>query len=173
MAELGDERSFRRALREVVGVAAKEEIEVAVRDAERYANQILYEMSRSPPAGASMEEWSLQTIADSSRRYWSPSEPEGELAQGDAYVVEWTHPHADKIEVGVKPHQITGDPILVFPWPDAPDDVKARFRPRWENPDNWLEEPEVIFAEVDHPGIPAVGYIRSGFRYALERHGWL
>lgn len=170
MAELGDPRSVKRAMREVMGVAAKEDIEAAVHDAERYANRILHEVSRNPPPDASLDSWALRSIAESSRTYWSPSEPEGALSQGDQYIVEWTHPHADKIEVGVKPHTITGDPILVFPWPNGPDEVLNRFRGRWEDPSHWLEEPEVIMAEVEHPGIPAVGYIRAGFRRALNTH---
>jgi hypothetical protein len=173
MAELGDPQSFKRALRELVGEAAKEEIEAAVHDAVDRSDRILREVARDPPPGATMESWSLETIADSVETYWSPSEPEGALSQGDAYVAEYTHPHADKIEVGVKPHQIEGDPILVFPWYNAPDEVRKDFRKRWDDPDHWLEEPEVIFAEVEHPGIPAVGYIRGGFQYALRKHGWL
>ena len=169
MAELGDPESFKRGMREIVSETAKEEIEAAVHDAVDIANDIL--RNQTPPEGASMDEWAMDTIADSARTYWDPSEPSaGQLDKGDVYVAEWEHPHADKIEVGVKPHLIEGDPILVFPWPDGPDDVLERYRPKWEDPDHWLEEPEVIFAEVNHPGIPAVGYIRAGFRRALNMH---
>jgi len=167
MVELGDERSFRRGMSEVIGEVGKERIEEAVDYAVQEANRILLE--ETPPDAASLDDWQMQSIADSSRTYWSPSEPEGALAAGDTYIAEWEHPHADKIEVGVKPHLIEGNPILVFPWPNGPDEVLERFRPQWENPDHWLEEPEVIFAEVEHPGIPAVGYIRAGFRRAINR----
>jgi hypothetical protein len=173
MAELGDPQSFKRALRELTGEAAKSDIETAVHDAVDRADRILRHVAANPPPDATLDSWALESIADSVVTYWSPSEPEGALAQGDAYVAEYQHPHADKIEVGVQPHTIEGDPILVFPWPDAPDEVRARFRPQWESTDHWLEEPEVIFAEVEHPGIPAVGYIRGGFQYALRKHGWL
>jgi len=167
-AELGDERSFRRAMREAAGIAGKDEIEDAVHEAVDLANDML--LNSTPPPEASLEEWHMQSIADSARTYWSPSEPEGKLAQGDQYIAEWTHPHADKIEVGVKPHMIEGNPILVFPWPNGPDEVLAEFAPLWNDSDHWLEEPEVIFSEVQHPGIPAVGYIRAGFTKSLQRN---
>jgi len=167
MVELGDERSFKRGMNEVMGEVGKERIEEAVDYAVQEANRILLE--ETPPDAASLDDWQMQSIADSATTRWSPSEPEGALAAGDTYVAEWEHPHADKIEVGVKPHLIEGNPILVFPWPNGPDEVLEQFRPQWENPDHWLQEPEVIFAEVEHPGIPAVGYIRAGFRRALNR----
>jgi len=69
--------------------------------------------------------------------------------------------------VGVQPHMIEGSPVLWFKWPNAPDEVKEKFRPRWEDPDSFLEEPEVLFSEVQHPGIPALGYIRKGFQQSL------
>lgn len=147
-AELGDERSFRRAMRQVMGEASKEEIQEAVEDAVHWANRVLLEST--PPPEASMDSWDMDSIAESVEVYWEPSEPEGALAQGDALIAEWTHPHADKIAVGVKPHMIEGDPWLV-----------------WED----RETGETIFRmEVQHPGLPAVGYIRAGFRYALKKH---
>jgi len=149
-AELGDKRSFQRAMREAAGVAGKEQIQEAVDDAVRYANRALLELSSSPPAGASMDEWNMAPIAESVETHWEPSEPQGKLSKGDAYVAEWTHPHADKIEVGVRPHEIEGDPVLV--WTDR-------------------ETGETIFRhKVQHPGIPGAGYIRGGFTRALREH---
>lgn len=170
-AELGDPRSFQRAMREAAGVAGKEAIETAVNDAVQIANRALREAGRNPPEGATLDEWSVEAIADSVEVYWTPSEPtEGNLAKGDQLVAEWTHPHADKIEVGVRPHEIEGDPILIFEWTNMPDDVAEQFRSQWENPDSFLEEPQVAFAKIDHPGIPGVGFIRKGFSRALKRN---
>jgi hypothetical protein len=170
-AELGDERSFKRALREAAGVAGKQQIEDAVHDAVAIANRALREAGSNPPPEATLDEWSVEAIADSVEVYWSPSEPsEGKLAKGDQLVAEWTHPHADKIEVGVEAHEIRGDPVLYFPWYNMPDDVAAQFEEQWNDPDSPLEEPYVFMAKVDHPGIPAVGYIRAGFSRALKRH---
>lgn len=169
-AELGDERSFKQALRTVASEHGREEINQAIEDAVRYANQALREAGENPPEGASMDEWSTQAIADSVEVYWEEGKSEGKLERGDRLVAEWTHPHADKIEVGVKPHRIAGDPILVFEWPGMPDEVAAQFESQWEDPDNFLEEPAVAFAEIQHPGIPGVGFIAGGFRRAISEH---
>lgn len=147
-AHLDDPRATKRAMREAMGAATKPEIEAAVKDAVRWANRTLLEAT--PPAEASMAEWHMEPIAESVELTWTQGEPEGKLQQGDALVAEWTHPHANKIEVGVRPHHIEGDPVLVF------DDHRTG---------------ETIFAaEVDHPGIPAVGFIRAGFKRALREH---
>lgn len=145
--ELDDPRAFKRAMREAVGIAGKEQIEAAVHDAGHYANRVL--LQATPPPDASMNEWHVEGIAESLTFEWQPSEPQGKLAKGDAYVATWEHPHANKIEVGVRPHEIEGDPVLAFP----------------------DENGDIIFrAKVDHPGIPAVGYIRAGFKYGLQKH---
>ena len=167
-ASLDDERAFKRALREATGEVSREEIVAAVDDAVTYANRNLREAS--PPETATADEWHVDAIAESVETYWVGGESEGNLAQGDAYVAEWTHPHADKLEVGVRPHEITGNPILVFPWYEAPDEVRAEWEPRWNDPDYWLDEPYVVLTKVDHPGIPALGYIAHGFRKALNEH---
>lgn len=169
-AELGDERSFKDAMREAAGVAGREEIQAAVEDAVRIANRALREVGQNPPPGATLDEWSVEAIADSVEVYWEQGESEGKLERGNALVAEWTHPHADKIEVGVQPHQIDGDPILVFEWQNIPDEVAAQFEAQWNDPENFLEEPMVAFAEISHPGLPGVGYIRSGFQRSLRKH---
>jgi hypothetical protein len=170
-AELGDERSFKQAMRTAAGVAGKEQIEEAVHDAVEMANRALREVGKSPPPDATLDEWSVEAIADSVEVYWSPSEPsEGKLEKGDQLVAEWTHPHADKIEVGVEPHMIEGDPILVFEWHNIPDDVAKQFESQWNDPDSFLEEPQVAFTEISHPGLPAVGFIRGGFQRAIQKH---
>jgi len=169
-AELGDERSFKNALREAAGVAGREEIKAAVDDAVQIANRALREAGANPPEGATLDEWSVEAIADSVEVYWEQGESEGELEQGNALVAEWTHPHADKIEVGVKPHVIEGDPLLVFEWQNIPDEVAAQFEDAWNDPDNFLEKPQVAFTKVNHPGIPGVGYIRKGFQESLKRN---
>lgn len=167
-AELGDERSFKRALREVAGEIGKERVREAIEEAVRLSNQALLEAGQNPPDGATLDEWNTQAIADSVEVYWEQGTSEGQLEQGDRLVAEWTHPHANKIEVGVRPHEIEGDPILVFEWPNAPDEVREEFRSQWENHDSFLEEPQVAYAKINHPGVPGVGYIRSGFRKALQ-----
>jgi len=169
-AELDDPRAVKQAFREAAGVAGKEEIQAAVEDAVRYANRSLREAGNSPPEDATLDEWSVDAIADSVQLEWRPSEPEGALAKGDALVAEWTHPHTNKIEVGVRPHEIQGNPILVFEWQNIPDSVAEQFRSQWDNPDAFLEEPQVAFAEIDHPGSPGVGFIQHGFSRSLREN---
>lgn len=147
-AELDDPRAFKRALREAAGVAGQEQIEEAVREAVKIANQGFREAASDPPDGASLDEWHLEPIIESVEVYWEQGEPEGKLSQGNALVAEWTHPHTNKVEVGVRPHEIEGDPWLA-----------------WED----RETGEMVFRQkVDHPGNPGVGAIRRGFQRALR-----
>lgn len=149
--------------------AAREDIEEAIHDAVRYANRAL--MESTPPEGASMDEWRMEPIAESVEVYWEKGSSEGSLEQGDRLIAEWTHPHANKIEVGVWPHEIEADDgVLVFEWPDMPDEVREEFQDQWESEDSFLEEPEVAYVRIQHPGIPAVGFIRGGFRRALAEN---
>jgi len=149
-AELDDERAVKRAFREAMGVAGEEEIQAAVEDAVRYANRAFAEAAQDPPSDASLDEWHLEPIIDSVNVHWEPSEPEGKLAKGDALVAEWEHEHTNKMEIGVRPHEIEGDPWLV--WTDR-------------------ETGETIFRRrVDHPGNPGIGAIRQGFKRALMEH---
>lgn len=166
--ELKDPRATKRAMREVAGEVASEEIEAGVRDAVKWANRVLLETT--PPEGASMSEWNMEPIAESVELRWEGGETEGKLAKGDRLVAEWTHPHTNKIEIGVRPHEIEGGPVLIFDWPGMPDEVRADFEDQWASDESFLEEPMVAYAKVNHPGIPGVGFIRAGFNRALREH---
>ncbi len=147
-AELDDPRAFRRALREATGEVSEAEIEQAVREAARRANEAFSEAAEDPPEGASMDEWHLEPIVDSLEIRRVEGDSEGNLSQGTAWVAEWQHPHTNKMEVGVRPHEIEGDNYL-----------------RWVD----RETGEQVFTtHVDHPGNPGIGAIREGFRNVLE-----
>jgi len=147
-AELEDVDGFQRALREAVGEVSSDEIRDAVEQAARYANDAFRDAADNPPDGASMDEWHMDPIIDSLEIRKVEGETEGELAQGDAWVAEWTNENTVFIEMGVRPHEIEGDPLLVF--------------------EDWKTGDTVVTTRVDHPGIPAVGAIREGFRRVLE-----
>jgi hypothetical protein len=144
-ARLEDSGALRDAMRGDVAEISLEATLEAVNTAVRITNRLFAEVADSPPPEASLDEWHLEGIINSVETRVEDAE-----GTGRRVVAEWTHPHTDKIELGVKPHEITGDPVLV-----------------WTSP----ETGETIFAtKVDHPGIPAVGAIRTGFRRALRQH---
>jgi len=147
-AELDDPRAFKRAMREVTGEVSEAEIEQAVRDAARRANEAFRDAAEDPPEGASMDEWHLEPIVDSLEIRRVEGDSEGNLAQGTAWVAEWQHPHTNKMEVGVRPHEIEGDPLLVF--------------------EDWETGETVFTTRVDHPGNPGIGAIREGFQSVLS-----
>lgn len=137
-AELGDERGFKDEIRAEVTAISREQVERAMEDAVRFANQALTEST--PPPDASMDDWHMEPIAESVVIEW----------RGDELVAEWEHEASGWIELGVKPHMIEGNPVLA-----------------WED----RETGEMVFRhEVQHPGLPAVGYARGGAARAIARH---
>jgi len=69
---------------------------------------------------------------------------------------EFSYPHvaAAYFEYGTEPHEIEAKnaEFLAFEWPDAPDWVREQFRQTF---------PTVFFKSVDHPGTPALRYLRG------------
>jgi hypothetical protein len=145
---LKNAREFKNILRAEVMDVSVAELEAAMNDAVRIANRALTETT--PPDGASMDEWHMEPIAESVEIRWEPSPPDSGLSRGHRLVAEWKAEASGWIELGVRPHMIEGDPWLV-----------------WED----RETGETVFRhEVQHPGIPAVGYARQGFREAIASH---
>ena len=72
----------------------------------------------------------------------------------------WTfdvdHPAAYIHEVGAQEHEIRARraQVLAFEWPNAPEEVKEKF--------SHTEGDLVFFKSVNHPGVPAIGYIAEG-----------
>lgn len=90
----------------------------------------------------------------------------------ESFVFTYSHFAAVYHEFGTEPHEITADDgVLAFEWPDAPDEVVAMFSPGGDEEvnrgawDGW-----VYFKSVDHPGTPAIGFVRRGRAVAVE---WL
>lgn len=104
------------------------------------------------------EENGMQAILQSGQPpQWS--EEEG------AWVFTYTHFAAVWHEFGTQPHTIRaeGDGMLAFKWPDAPDEVVAMFSPGDDDEVNRGEwDGWVYFKEVEHPGNPAIGFVRAG-----------
>lgn len=85
---------------------------------------------------------------------------------------QWTfsYPHEGAVfqEFGAKPTEIEAKKaeVLAFEWPDAPEEVQEQF--------SHTEGDLVFFESIDHPGIPAIGFIRRGrdkTERALESRG--
>ena len=80
----------------------------------------------------------------------------------------FSYPHAGAVfqEFGAKPHEIRAKraEVLAFEWPDAPQEVKEQFED--------TEGDLVFFESIDHPGIPAIGFVRRGrdMTFAQLRH---
>lgn len=88
--------------------------------------------------------------------------PQWDDAEG-AWTFTYTHLASVWMEYGTEPHEIKAaeGEMLAFEWPDAPPEVQEMF-------DNWEEDHMVYFKKVDHPGTPAIGYVRAGRRAARE-----
>jgi hypothetical protein len=101
----------------------------------------------------------------------------GEIAQSaqpptwddGEWVFSYTHAGAVFQEFGAMPHEIRArkSEYLAFEWPDAPREVKEQFE--------HTEGDLVFFKSVNHPGIPAIGFVRHGRERAktkLESAGY-
>lgn len=82
----------------------------------------------------------------------------------------FSYPHIGAIfqEFGARPHEIRARraEVLAFEWPDAPQEVKQQFED--------TEGDLVFFESIDHPGVPAIGFVRRGrdiTRSRLEKRG--
>lgn len=82
---------------------------------------------------------------------------------GERWEFYFSHLAAPFFEFGTEPHTIEARDggFLKFPWPNAPEGVKERFRPQWEDPSHFLEEPEVLMKSVEHPGTPELRFLRD------------
>lgn len=74
----------------------------------------------------------------------------------EAWVFSFPHRGAIFQEFGARPHEIRAKKaeVLAFEWPDAPAEVEEQFED--------TEGDLVFFESIDHPGIPAIGFVRYG-----------
>lgn len=82
------------------------------------------------------------------------------VPERDAWVFSYPHEGAVFNEFGTTPHEIRAKKaeVLAFEWPDAPQDVQERFED--------TEGDLVFFDAIEHPGLPAIGFVRYGRRKA-------
>lgn len=83
---------------------------------------------------------------------------------GNQWEFGFRHFAAPFFEFGTEPHVITPNPptkMLKFPWPDMPSDMRENFKPMWDDPNHFLEEPEVLLPKVEHPGTPELRFLRD------------
>lgn len=85
---------------------------------------------------------------------WDPSE--------EKWVFAVTHAAAVFHEFGATPHEIRAKHAraLAFEWPDAPEEIREKFEDTF---------PTVFFNSVQHPGVPAIGFLREGREQARQR----
>lgn len=97
-------------------------------------------------------------LTDMLDEFQPPVWDEGE----NAWVFSVTHSAATFHEWGAEPHEIRAKQAqaLAFEWPDAPEEIKEEFEESF---------PTVFFNKVQHPGTPAIGFIRYGREHARNR----
>lgn len=79
-----------------------------------------------------------------------------------AWTFTVTHAAAVLHEFGAEPHEIEARQAqaLAFEWPDAPEEVEEQFKATF---------PLVFFDNIQHPGVPGIGFIRHGREQARQR----
>lgn len=87
---------------------------------------------------------------------------------GDAWTFDVTHAAAVFHEWGAQPHEIQARKAeaLAFEWPDAPEEIQERYNFDDPTADDYQT---VFFDNVDHPGVPAIGFLRHGREQARSR----
>lgn len=80
------------------------------------------------------------------------------LKEREAWAFSYPHEGAVYNEFGTTPHEIKAKKaeVLAFEWPDAPREVQERFED--------TEGDLVFFDSIQHPGLPAIGFVRYGRR---------
>lgn len=115
---------------------------------EWYERAIQYLYDRGEDEG-----YEIQAVAQTSQ---PPAWDDG------AWRIEFPHEASVYFEYGTDDHTVEPDgEVLVFPWPDAPADVKEDFEGQWSDPGHWLEEPYVIFPRTEVEGISRLRFVRD------------
>lgn len=82
--------------------------------------------------------------------------------EDNAWEFSVTHSAAVFHEFGADAHEIKAKQAqaLAFEWPDAPAEIQEQFEDSF---------PTVFFNKIEHPGTPAIGFIRHGREKARQR----
>lgn len=151
--------SFEDSLRGAVLDTAEGEL-VGRRD--NVISQAIQQSQEVLDVAGSQLDWDVEPVKQ------SLGVPEVERGRNSLTVTwGWSHPAAPYWEYGTSPHTIRGDPILSFIWEDAPPGIKDMF-PNTERVDG---DPRVFFQSVQHPGTPALRFVREGLRYLRSSQG--
>lgn len=75
------------------------------------------------------------------------------------FAFHYPHEASRYFNAGTAPHEIEGDPTLVFPWEEAPQEVREKFEDTF---------PIVFLPKVDVDGIEAIRYFERGEQAALK-----
>lgn len=82
--------------------------------------------------------------------------PQWDESEG-GYVFQYPHEASQYFEDGTVPHEVEGNPVLVFEWENAPQEVQDMFDETF---------PTVFLPKVNVDGIEALDYFKEGERAA-------
>lgn len=164
MVETNDGRGFAEAVQEEIDDNAKEITRDAMDVWFSSAQDRLVEAAEQRAGGGAADDSEGRTgrknnaLTDMLDEFQPPRWHRGD----QAWMFTVTHAAAALHEWGAEPHEIRARQAqaLAFEWPDAPEEIKEQFEDSF---------PTVFFNSIQHPGTPAIGFLRHGREEARQR----